>query len=336
MLKFFLKRNKILLIFFLGSISCGFVGSFFFWQGIYWPRFTNSDEEIIFTIEEGENLFSIAQNLEESGLIKDKIFFQLYVFLKGEWRNLKAGDYQLNSSISPAEIADKIIKGETVKNNITVPEGFTIEQIEDLFNSKIELASQKPETYKKEFGFLEGVPDIASLEGFLFPDTYYFKPEMTEKEVARVFLKNFDKQLNPQLRNEIKAQAKTIFDIVRMASLLEKEVKTIGEKKIASGILWKRLENGIPLQVDATITYLTNKKTTKISKEETQIDSLYNTYKYKGLPIGPICNPGLESLLAAIQPEENPYWYYLSTPKGEIIFSQTLEEHNLAKAKYLK
>jgi len=100
--------------------------------------------------------------------------------------------------------------------------------------------------------------------------------------------------------------------------------------------LWKRLENNIPLQVDATITYITGKKTTKISIEETQIDSPYNTYKYLGLPIGPICNPGLESILAAMYPKSSEYWYYLSTPEGETIFSKTLEEHNIAKAKYLK
>ena len=105
---------------------------------------------------------------------------------------------------------------------------------------------------------------------------------------------------------------------------------------MVSGILWKRLENGIPLQVDATISYITGKKTTEISKEETEIDSPYNTYKYKGLPLGPICNPGLESILASIYPEDSEYLYYLSTPTGETIFSKTLQEHNLAKAKYLK
>jgi len=105
---------------------------------------------------------------------------------------------------------------------------------------------------------------------------------------------------------------------------------------VVSGILWKRLKNNIPLQVDATISYITGKKTTEISIEETKIDSLYNTYKYKGLPLGPVCNPGLESIKAAIYPKNSEYWYYLSTPEGETIFSKTLEEHNIAKAKYLK
>jgi UPF0755 protein len=105
---------------------------------------------------------------------------------------------------------------------------------------------------------------------------------------------------------------------------------------LVSGILWKRLKAGIPLQVDATITYLTGKKTTKIPLEDLKIDSLYNTYKYPGLPPGPICNPGLESILAALYPEKSDYWYYLSVPEGKTIFSKTLEEHNIAKEKYLK
>jgi len=100
--------------------------------------------------------------------------------------------------------------------------------------------------------------------------------------------------------------------------------------------LWKRRNHNIPLQVDATITYITGKKTTKVSIEETKIDSLYNTYKYLGLPLGPICNPGLESIKAAVNPEDSDYWYYLSTPEGETIFGKTLEEHNIAKAQYLK
>jgi len=105
---------------------------------------------------------------------------------------------------------------------------------------------------------------------------------------------------------------------------------------LVAGILWKRLENKMPLQVDATITYITGKKTTKISIEETQIDHPYNTYKYLGLPPGPICNPGLESILAALYPKKSDYWYYLSAPDGKTIFSKTLQEHNIAKAKYLE
>ena len=121
-----------------------------------------------------------------------------------------------------------------------------------------------------------------------------------------------------------------------MASLIEKEVISDNDRALVSGILWKRIDNGIPLQVDATVTYIIGKKTTKISIEETKIDSPYNTYAYKGLPIGPIANPGLSAIHAALYPKSSSYLYYLSASDGTTIYSRTFEEHNKAKVKYLR
>ena len=186
------------------------------------------------------------------------------------------------------------------------------------------------------------MPKNLSLEGYLFPDTYYFRKEEGGdgkegiKNFVKLMLTNFDKKLTPALRTEIERQKKSIFEIVTTSSLIEKEVRTFDDKKIVSGILRKRLKTGIPLQIDATIVFITGKKTTEISIEETKIDSPYNTYKYKGLPLGPIANPGIESIIAALYPESSEYWYYLSAPDGKTIFSRTLEEHNIAKFKYLK
>jgi UPF0755 protein len=212
------------------------------------------------------------------------------------------------------QIVQKIISGDIAKMKVTIPEGFTVKEIKEKLGIK-----------------LPG----ENLEGYLFPDTYYFPIDVSGEEVVKIMRENFEKKISPYKKG-IEKSGKTIQEIVIMASLIEKEVKTKKEKKLVSGILWKRLKNGIPLQVDATITYITGKKTTKIPLEDLQIDSPYNTYKYKGLPPAPICNPGLESILAALYPEESDYWYYLSTPEGKTLFFKTLEEHNLAKAKYLK
>lgn len=287
----------------------------FFWQGIYLPKALKFSEEKIFLVGKGQNFFQITENLENDGLIKNKFLFNFYILVKGKQSNLQAGEYSLSSSMSIAKIAQKIIAGDVSKTIVTIPEGFTVKQIEERLNLK-----------------LPG----ENLEGFLFPDTYQFPLKVSGEEVVKKMRDNFDKKLNLELREEIKKQGKTIFEIVTMASLLEKEVKTKEDKELVSGILWKRLKNKIPLQVDATITYITGKKNTKVSKEDTQIDSPYNTYKYKGLPLDPICNPGIESILAALYPKDGGYWYYLSTPEGKTIFSKTLEEHNLVKAKYLK
>lgn len=303
-----MKKYLIFLIF------CFTFLGFYFWQGIFLSKDFSKTENKVFSVEKGENLFQIAKNLEKEGLIKNKFFFVVYILIKGDQRKLKAGKYFLSPSMNVAEIAKKIVSGEIAKIKVTIPEGFTVKEIEEKLNLK-----------------LPG----ENLEGFLFPDTYYFPIDVSGEEVVKIMRENFEKKIAP-FKEEIEKQGKTIFEIVTMASLLEKEVRTKEEKEIVSGILWKRLKYGIPLQVDATITYITGKKTTKISKEEIEIDSPYNTYKYLGLPPGPICNPGLESILAALYPKESEYWYYLSDQDGKTYFSKTYQEHLIKKAKYLK
>jgi len=333
-------KNFILLIVFL---IFGF--GIFIWQGIYLPKISLTGEKL-FLVEKGQNVFQIAENLEKEDLIKNRFFFDFYVLANGNQRNLQAGEYSLSPSLNLVEITKKIVSGDVVKLEVAIPEGFTIDQIEERLNEKanlwgnasgqIKIKNFKIRDFKDDYDFLETAPPNFNLQGFLFPATYQFSPKVSAEEAIRKMLEKFDKELTPDLREKIKRQEKSIFEIVIMASLLEKEVQTEEDKELVSGILWKRLENDIPLQVDATITYITGKRTTKISKEETQIDSPYNTYKYLGLPIGPICNPGLDSIKAAMYPEESEYWYYLSIPGGKTIFSETLEKHNLVKREYLK
>ncbi|MDP2741586.1 MAG: endolytic transglycosylase MltG, partial [bacterium] len=156
------------------------------------------------------------------------------------------------------------------------------------------------------------------------------------EDILKNILANFEKKLTPELKEAIALQKKSVFEIITMASIIEKEVKTMDDKKIVSGILWKRRDSGMPLQVDATVNYITGKNHKSALIEDTKIDSFYNTYKYKGLPLGPISNPGIDSILSAVYPTESKYWYYLSAVSGETIFSETFREHNIAKAKYLK
>jgi UPF0755 protein len=294
-------------------LSFFFFGFYILFWGIFIPK-NRAAQEKIFAVERGQGLFEIGKNLEKERLIKSKIFFDFYVILIRKEKNLQAGEYFLSSSMNIPQIAQKIISGDIAKVKVTIPEGFTVREIEEMLG--IKLAGE-------------------NLEGYLFPDTYYFPIDVSGKEVVKIMRENFEKKISPY-KEEIEKSGKTLQEIIIMASLIEKEVKTKEEKELVSGILWKRLKAGIPLQVDATITFITGKKTAKISLEDLQIDSPYNTYKYKGLPPGPICNPGLESILAALYPKESDYWYYLSTPEGKTLFFKTLEEHNLAKAKYLK
>ena len=287
---------------------------FLIYQGIYLPLDPGSEETKVFLVKKGQGAEEISNNLEEQDLIRYASFFRAYALMNDQADELIAGQYELSPSMNVPEILEKIVSGDRIKKIITIIEGWDLKDIEE---------------YLKKEGIIITKSLAPTLEGYLFPDTYEIYPEDGIKEIIEMMLANFDKKIRAEYQVELNSE------MIIMASIIEKEVPTLEDKRIVSGILWKRLDVGMPLQVDATINYITGKKTTEILQEELEIDSPYNTYKYKGLPPGPICNPGLESILAAIQPEESEYWFYLSTPEGETIFSKTLKEHNIAKAKYL-
>ncbi len=331
-----MKIVRLLFIFILA-------GAVFFYY-VFSPADPNSEKTLVIEIQEGEGLRVIANKLHLAGIIRSEALFRLYAGLTGRAGKLQAGVYEFSPGENVAQIADKIAKGKIATILLTVPEGFSIKNIEGRFKElclqknyycQLDLNQLKARHFKSEFDFLKNIPDEASLEGFLFPDTYIFGLGDKAEKIAKRMLAQFAKNITPEFLKAMREQDRSIQEIVIMASLLEKEVRTFEDKKLVSGILWKRLESGMPLQVDATLTYITGKKTTKISLDELQIDNPYNTYKYKGLPPGPISNPGLDSLQAALHPESSPYWFYLSTPEGETIFSQTFQEHVLAKEKYL-
>ena len=291
-------------------------------QGFYFSKNPQGQEEF-FLVKKGDSVFQIGQNLEQRGFIKNKYLFNLYVLASGKQSKLQAGEYVLSSSMSISKISQKLISGNIAKEIITILEGWNLRDIGWYFENKGMF--QAEELY-----------EMTELEGYLFPDTYEINRGASLEEIIKKMTDNFNKKLTPELIEDIQKQEKTVSEIVIIASLLEKEIQTLEDKKMVAGVLLNRLQVGMPLQIDATITYITKKQTTNISKEDTQIDSPYNTYRYTGLPLGPICNPGMESIKAAIYPQLNSYWYYLSTPEGETIFNKTLEEHNIAKAKYLK
>lgn len=253
------------------------------------PKSFSHKETVFFVIEKGEGSKDIATDLEKEGVIWWKNLFRAYVLVRGTSDKMQAGTYFVSPSMSIFIIAEKFAAGDVAKATITIPEGFTSEQI----NQKLE-------------GIVESDPAVlAEHEGRLFPDTYQIPYGMELTKVIEMMEDNFWRK-NEGLATTPKA--------VIMASILEKELRTKEDKEIASGILWKRIRVGMPLQVDVYMW----------------------TYQNTGLPPKPICNPGLDSIKAALYPEDSPYWYYLSTPDGKTIFSKTLEEHNIARAKYLK
>jgi UPF0755 protein len=326
--------------------------SYYFYEGIYkHPK--SSKIEKSFIVEKGEGAKQIAIKLTDENIISDPYPLLVYLFFTDSYEKIKAGPYSLNSQMSGKEIADIIVGGKIAKTKITVIEGWNIDQIgvylqsqkittqANLYNiTGNPMSSTSPnlssEIYNR-FSFLKDKPEKSSLEGYLFPETYYIENNADAENIVIKMISELDNKITPKMEGDIAKQNKSIFQIITMASIIEKEVKTLDDKKMISGILWKRIEIGQPLQADATVLYALNKNgADKVYTKYTEINSPYNTYKYKGLPAGPICSPGLESIIAAIYPTPNDYFYYLSKPDGTTIFSKNLEEHNIAKAKYLK
>jgi len=294
-------------------------------------------------ITEGEGVREIGQKLEDAQLVKSKYYFDYYIWKTGSRGKIKAGKYELKGTMTIPEIVQVLSLGEIVPNQtkVTFPEGTSAQGMAEIlrqkgFDGDAFLADIKSGSgIAANYAFLKDMPQKKNLEGFLFPDTYIFFKDAKPEEIADRMLQNFDEKMTPKMREDIQSQGKNIFDVVTMASILEKEVRTADDMKIASGIFWDRISAGMPLQSCATIAYVLETEKKQYSIEDTKTPSPYNTYLNKGLPPGPIDNPGMNSILAAIYPTKTDYNYFLSDPAtGKTIFSKTLEEHAANKAKY--
>lgn len=175
-----------------------------------------------------------------------------------------------------------------------------------------------------------------SYEGYLFPDTYQVYADAKAEDVLKKIFDNLEEKITPEMRAEMKKQNKSFFEILTMASLLEKEANTTEDMAIVADIFWRRLKQNWALQSCASVNYITGKSLPAVSNQDKAMDSFYNTYKYPGLPLGPISNPGLSAIKAALYPTPNNYWYFLSDEEGKMHYARTLEEHNFNKVEYLK
>lgn len=277
--------------------------------GLFWPK-SFECKTIEIDIERGEVLETTAINLKQAGIIRSKNFLSSYLFIIGKSTKVKAGHYELRTCDNVVQIGRKITSNQFPDRKFTIIPGWT--------NAKIarELVAN---------GFIENKEDFTAKEGYVLPDTYFLNDINILDELIGKADANFNEKVG-----EID------YDDLILASIIEKELQALEDKKIGAGVLFNRLSIGMGLQVDASLTYVLNKSSAELTKEDLELDSPYNTYKYKGLPPTPICNPSLESIEAVLNPAETDYWYYLTTPEGETIFSRTLEEHRQAKWEYLK
>ncbi len=293
---------------------------------------SDSTQRVSFSIRPGSSLKSIAEQLHQEGLIRDPFVFELFVRWHDLSQKLQAGDYVIPQNLTHAELVDILQRAKAQEIQLTIPEGFTIAQIDDLLVRKalIEPLSFIDCAQTCDLGFR-----IPSLEGYLFPATYAINPKtFTPEGFIRRLYGEFQKRVEP-FRAEIESSGRTLDDIVIMASMIEREAVYDEEMAMISDVLWKRIDEGIALGVDATTRYEINDWKRPLYTADFQKDTPYNTRIRKGMPPTAISNPGIRALQAAIMPEPNPYYFYLHDSSGGIHYGVTYNDHLENKRRYI-
>ena len=299
------------------------------------PYNKNNQEDIVIYIPSGSTVNQVSDILKENKLIKNKVLFKLYVRISNNSSNLKSGKYLFNQTYSNKQIINDLALGRVYNDGIkiTVPEGSTSAEIINLLvdnnlgeKEVYEKLVSNPDEFKETYEFLKE-DDITSLEGFLYPSTYYFDEKESEKEILSHMLKIFQSKYNEKLQKRQKELNKSLYEVVNLASIVEKEAVLDEDRPIIASVFYNRLDIGMPLQSDATIQYIFEERKKSITYDDLKINSPYNTYIVKGLPPTPIANPGIESIEAVLYPDDTDYLYFVATIDGGNTYSKTYEEH---------
>jgi UPF0755 protein len=313
---------------------------------------------VTFTVFAGETAEQISQRLESEGLIQDANLFRALLRVQGVDTQLEAGDYQLRRNMSMAEIMAALQQGRPSTVTLTIPEGWRAEQIAALLT---ETGLANPDAFLRlvrtgagfdpstssgqRYDFLSDRPEgVTSLEGYLFPDTYEFKADATASDVIDRMLTTFGERFTPEMRQQAKARGLSIHQAITLASIVEREAQVPDERALIAGVFHNRLKTGMYLNADPTVQYALGYQADAdqwwkrpLYIEDLGVDSPYNTYTHVGLPPGPICNPGLAALQAAVEPADTEYYYFVANDvagDGSHVFAKTLEEHNANIEKY--
>lgn len=323
-------------------IICAGSAAFYIWNGLR-PAAAGDVKEV--EITSGMSAFKVSDLLEEQGIIKNSFLFKYYLRLEGEGSKFQAGRYALTPGMAKEEIVAKLNAGDTIAEEtirFTIPEGFTVLQIADKLAQEgivdkeqfLTLANEK-----RSWGDAEAVrsipddPDLHQrLEGYLFPETYEMKKDSTAEDIITRMLTETDRklaELGEDWQSELEERDLTLHQLLTIASLIEREVVVDEERPIVASVIYNRLAEPMPLQIDATVQYLLDKPKERLMESDLQVDSPYNTYKVDSLPPGPIASPSLASIEAALHPAETDYFYYVTKKDGSQthLFAHTYEEH---------
>jgi len=320
---------------------------------------SSDDSETLFEIHAGEGVKEIAANLVSQNLVRSQFWFESYVYIDRSESEFVAGNYLLRPNMNIREVVRALTVGQTVAERwIKVEEGWTARKIASYLqnegvmeaNDFLQAAASTDSRVlipEKQFSVLQDKPADQGLEGYLFPDSYRIYEDSNAADIIERMLDNFDDKFTDSMYEAARNGNMSIYEIITLASIIEKEVAieldddgvpANNDHYIVAGIFYDRMNTGVALQSDATVNYVTNKVESQPSLDDLEVDNPYNTYKYRGLPPGPICNPSLEAIKAVLYPEKTDYFYFLHrvNDDGSIVFSKTYDEHLENKAKYLQ
>jgi UPF0755 protein len=290
------------------------------------------DAEQFVELPPGSGSAAIGQRLVAAGVVRDAPTFRTALYLSGQGRHLKAGDYRFDRAMTPFEVIDKIARGDVYVINVTFPEGLTIAEMSKIFESHgVGTAASFVDAAKNSALVHDLDPSAKDLEGYLFPETYALSRHADAEKLIKLMVSRFEHVFTPELRQAAAARNLTVRRAVTLASIVEKETARAEERPLVAAVYTTRLRIGMPLQCDPTVIYALTKRggySGNVHKDDLSIDSPYNTYRYPGLPPGPIASPGRASLEAAVHPADADYLYFVSRNDGSHEFARTLEEHN--------
>ena len=297
-----------------------------------------AEAEQFVDIPVGSGTVSMGKRLADMGVIRSAASFRLAVWMRGAGRRLQAGEYRFDQPMTAAEVVDKIARGDVYVRAITFREGLTMREMAAAFESAGFGTAPEFLAAAKNGQLVQDIdPAARDLEGYLFPDTYTLQRRTTPEQLVERMVNRFRKALTPEVQQQAAARGLSVRQLVTLASLVEKETGKAEERPIVAGVYSNRLRIGMGLQCDPTVIYallLAGRYDGNIRRDDLQIDSPYNTYRYSGLPPGPIAAPGEASLTAAANPADVPYLYFVSRNDGSHVFSSTLAEHNHNVATY--
>jgi UPF0755 protein len=286
-------------------------------------------------IPPGTPFTQVTHILHENHLIGPEWFFTLLGRLQRVDRKIIPGEYELHAGMRPTELLKKLVKGEVYQYAITIPEGYNVLQIANILDEKNLVSKQDILRLARDQVFIRSLNVQAStLEGYLFPDTYQFSRYTPPESIIRTFVNRFHEVVTPDLRDRAIIMGMTLQEVLTLASVVEKETGLAAERPLVSGVFHNRLQRGIPLQSDPTVIYALESFDGNIRKADLSVNSPYNTYKVRGLPPGPIANPGLAAIHAALYPTQTDFVYFVARNDGSHEFSATLADHNKAVDKY--